>query len=331
MNKYYILLSVIIFILIIIIVKLYDKVNQLNNIQLDKFIESNQSAVKQYKKELDEQLLQCKEEFDKHKIEYDERKKELLESEKLQRESYARAMSDQQAALAQIEYNITAAANSYQRELDLKKKRMDEDYQTWVDGYMQQVMEEQDRICEETDELWHELYQYQKKVQAINEEILRKRELEEKQDFYRITLDQLDIDDINSLNSIRQKLHKHENLDKLIYDTYISKPTIEMIKRVLKGEAPSGIYKITRLKTGEIYIGKSTDIKSRWQQHVKTTFGCGTISHSILHTTMQKDGIENFTFELLEEVPKEKLGEREKYWINFYNSKKYGMNEKDGG
>ena len=34
-----------------------------------------------------------------------------------------------------------------------------------------------------------------------------------------------------------------------------------MVKRVLQGGAPSGIYKITRLKTGEIYIGKSTNVK----------------------------------------------------------------------
>jgi hypothetical protein len=29
-------------------------------------------------------------------------------------------------------------------------------------------------------------------------------------------------------------------------------------------------------------------------------------------------------------VPKEKLTEREKYWINFYNSKNYGLNEREG-
>jgi group I intron endonuclease len=104
-----------------------------------------------------------------------------------------------------------------------------------------------------------------------------------------------------------------------------------MIKRVLEGRAPCGIYKITRLKTGEIYIGKSTDIKTRWQQHTKSAFHCGTISHSILHTTIERDGVENFTWELLEEVPKDKLGEREKYWIEFYDSKRYGLNEKAGG
>ena len=103
-----------------------------------------------------------------------------------------------------------------------------------------------------------------------------------------------------------------------------------MIKRVLNNREPSGIYKITRLKTNEIYIGKSTNIKNRFQQHAKSVFNCGTISHSILHKTMEKDGIENFTFELLEEVPKEKLSEREKYWIQFYDTVKYGMNEKVG-
>jgi hypothetical protein len=46
---------------------------------------------------------------------------------------------------------------------------------------------------------------------------------------------------------------------------------------------------------------------------------------------MAKEGIWNFSFQLLEEVPKEKLSEREKYWINFYHSKDYGMNEKAGG
>jgi hypothetical protein len=66
------------------------------------------------------------------------------------------------------------------------------------------------------------------------------------------------------LLSIRQNLKMRENLDKLIYEAYVSKPAAEMIKRVLQGRAPSGIYKITRLKTGEIYLGKSTDIKKRW-------------------------------------------------------------------
>lgn len=175
-----------------------------------------------------------------------------------------------------------------------------------------------------------EIEDFKKKQQVINEEIMRRRQVEEQTDFYRIVLDESSIDDIQILLSIRQNLKNRENLDKLIYDTYISKPVNEMVKRVLGGRAPSGIYKITRLKTGEIYVGKSTDVKARFQGHAKTAYGVGTIAHSILHTTIKKDGIENFTFELLEEVPKDKLTEREKYWITFYGSKEYGMNMREG-
>ena len=174
------------------------------------------------------------------------------------------------------------------------------------------------------------LEDYKKKQQVINEEILRRRQVEEQQDFYRIVLSESAIQDMQILLSIRENLKMRENLDKLIYDAYVSKPAAEMIKRVLNGRAPSGIYKITRIKTGEIYIGKSTDIKKRWGEHTKTAYGVGSIAHSVLHTTIKKDGIENFTFELLEEVPKEKLTEREKYWITFYDSKNYGLNERNG-
>ena len=46
---------------------------------------------------------------------------------------------------------------------------------------------------------------------------------------------------------------------------------------------------------------------------------------------MEEDGIWNWKFELVEKVSKEALGEREKFWINFYDSKKFGLNEKNGG
>ena len=195
---------------------------------------------------------------------------------------------------------------------------------------MVSLLEQKQEKEHELAVLLEEINDFKKKQSVINEEILRKRQVEEQQGFFKIDLDETSIQDIQILLSIRDKLISRENLDKLIYDVYISKPVMEMTKRVLAGGAPSGIYKITRLKTGEIYIGKSTDVKKRWTEHCKTAFGVGSIAHSILHTTMKKDGIENFTFELLEEVPKDKLTEREKYWINFYQSKKYGMNEREG-
>ena len=184
---------------------------------------------------------------------------------------------------------------------------------------------------EELDELTATIDDYKARRDVINQEILRARAIEEKQDFYRIQLPDSSRHDLDILQSVRKELTKVDILDKLIYDNYVKKSVDEMVKRVLQGENPSGIYKITRLKTGEIYIGKSVNIKDRWIQHAKSCYHCGTISHSILHTTLEKDGIENFTWELLEKVPKDKLGEKEKYWIEFYDSKNFGLNEKAGG
>lgn len=188
-----------------------------------------------------------------------------------------------------------------------------------------------DKRKEELDGLITIINDYKARRDTINEEILRSRAIEEQRDFYRIQLPESSKHDLQILQSIRKEITKIDILDKLIYDNYIKKSVDEMTKRVLKGENPSGIYKITRLKTGEIYIGKSVNIKDRWVQHSKSCYHCGTISHSTLHTIMEKDNIENFTWELLEEVPKDKLGEREKYWIQFYDSKNFGLNERNGG
>lgn len=178
--------------------------------------------------------------------------------------------------------------------------------------------------------LEQEIADLKQKQNIINDRILTDKKTQDQQDFYKIQISDAYQKDIAILNGIRNQLSKIDILDKLIYDNYIKKAADDMIKRVLGGKEPCGIYKITRLKTGEVYIGKSTNIKERWQQHCKSCFHCGTISHSKLHTTMEQDGIQNWTFELLEEVPKDKCTEREKYWISFFNSKECGLNERNG-
>ena len=178
--------------------------------------------------------------------------------------------------------------------------------------------------------LTKEIEIYSAKQAAINEAILRQRAIDEQQDFYRVCLAPETANDVEILNMARRNLKKPEIIDKIIYDNYIAKPVLEMIKRVLQNSTCSGIYKITCLKTGEVYIGKSTDIKNRWQQHCKTVFNCGTIASSLLHTKMKQHGIENFTFELVEQVPKDQLSEREKFYINFYQTKEVGLNERNG-
>ena len=222
------------------------------------------------------------------------------------------------------------ALQKLNHDLENKRKIAAEAFENEQKQMQNSLNARKEEINQELSILQDTLEDFKKKQEVIGQEILRRRAIEEQQDFYRICLTEQQISDIQILWKIIPKLYNRSNLNKLIYDVYYSKEIQAMIKRVLNGTQPSGIYKITRLKTGEIYVGKSTNVKDRWIQHCKTASGCGSIAHSILHTTMEKDGIQNFTFELLEEVPKDKLSEREKYWINFYKSKEYGMNEKEG-
>lgn len=213
-----------------------------------------------------------------------------------------------------------------ENEFASKIRKLSDDYQN-IKNDNEKLKKELDKNIEEIKK---ELEDYRKRREVVNESILREKEIQEKETFYKINISKNDIEDIEILRTIENKLKNREALNKLIYDVYISKPVKEMIKRVLNGGTPSGIYKITYLPTGEAYVGKSTNVKNRWEQHCKAVFGLGNISHSSLHTKMARDGIWNFSFELLEEVEKENLTEREKYYIKFYDTVKYGLNEKVG-
>ena len=45
---------------------------------------------------------------------------------------------------------------------------------------------------------------------------------------------------------------------------------------------------------------------------------------------MKSVGPESFTYEIIEECDRSKLNERERYWINFYNSTDWGFNSTVG-
>lgn len=183
---------------------------------------------------------------------------------------------------------------------------------------------------EQVKYLISQLAEQQSKIDAVNKEILRRRAIEEKQDFYCIQLSQGAKDDISILNEIRPKLSSVEIFNKFIYDNYIAKPTKEMIQRVLSNRNPSGIYKVTNIETHESYIGKSVKISDRWQNHVKAAMGLGGVAESQFQRALKKYGIDKFTWEVIEEVNKDDLTNREKYWIMFYDTKTYGYNQREG-
>jgi group I intron endonuclease len=94
-----------------------------------------------------------------------------------------------------------------------------------------------------------------------------------------------------------------------------------------------GIYKITNLINGKVYIGQSIDIKQRWFKHKSAAFNIADKNYEYpLYRAIRKYGLDNFLFEVLEECSKDELCEKEKFYIAKYHAHgKCGYNQDDGG
>ena len=93
-----------------------------------------------------------------------------------------------------------------------------------------------------------------------------------------------------------------------------------------------GIYKITNKINGKIYIGQSVDIYRRWKDEKTRAFNQNSSEYNTKKSrAFRKYGLENFLFEVVEECSKEQLDEKERFWINKYDSYTNGYNETLGG
>lgn len=91
------------------------------------------------------------------------------------------------------------------------------------------------------------------------------------------------------------------------------------------------IYKIENKLNGKKYIGQTIKtLEKRFSQH-QHNYNKPYFSQLSLYQAFNKYGLENFSFEEIEQVPNELLDEREKYWISYYNSYYDGYNSTLGG
>lgn len=88
-----------------------------------------------------------------------------------------------------------------------------------------------------------------------------------------------------------------------------------------------GIYKITNTKNNKIYIGSSVDIKKRKEKHF-WMLEKRIHDNKFLQSSYDRDGKENFIFDIIEMCDKKDLVEKENYYIleNKTNDMKFGYN-----
>ena len=97
-----------------------------------------------------------------------------------------------------------------------------------------------------------------------------------------------------------------------------------------------GIYRITNQVNQKVYIGQSIRIEKRWEEHKRKPFLEKSEDYNYpLYQAIRKYGLENFTFEIIEECSPEDLNWKEEYYISLYESypleKGKGYNQTPGG
>ena len=94
------------------------------------------------------------------------------------------------------------------------------------------------------------------------------------------------------------------------------------------------IYKIICKPTNKVYIGKTEiSVEYRWNQHLKAAFKENNDEYNFpIHRAIRKYGEEAFLIDIIDSTEDSNLlKEKEKYWINYYNSYYDGYNATLGG
>lgn len=267
----------------------------------------------------------------------------LLESEKKvlinQKDSLNKEILSYSDLLIKEKEKLKEYKESLQEQLDLSAEKMSQNYfnaeQEYKDEYEETlknyVLDFQEKIHLKTLELKEteaRLEDLRRKTTAAIEAYKREQEKKEKQDFYRIKLSEADVIEIEKLREVAKILRDSEPLNKVIWKVYYENPFSDLCGRVVGKKARTGIYKITNIKNNMCYIGQAKDIASRWGQHCKRGVGADTPTKNKIYPAMLEYGIENFTFEIIEDCELEKLGEREKFWQEYFKAKEYGYSIK---
>ena len=239
-------------------------------------------------------------------------------------EAYAKAMHDK--ASASIESDIKELEKYY----NTAKEDFNKEYLQMMDDLSKDMSNIIQAKQTQIDDLEGQRRKLSDSIAATIQARVREKEIKEQLDFYCLKLEPADAADIENLIKIKSRLNKPRILSMLIWQTYYQKPMTQLCNDVLGTKIVTGIYKITNQLTGQSYIGQARDVASRWKEHAKCGLDIDRPAGNKLYQSMIEDGLQNFSWELLEECTPIELNEKEKNYIEMYQSFEFGFNSNKG-
>ena len=223
---------------------------------------------------------------------------------------------------------MSNASEAMSKQYEQAKQIAENDYletlKDCANSFISQINDKKNELKKVQDELTDLTQKLNSAVEANK----RAEEIKQKQDFYRLQLTAIDLDEIKRLREVEPYLREKEPLNKVIWKVYYEKPYTDLIGRVVGTGIHTGIYKITNIENQMCYVGQAVNIADRWKQHIKRGIGAEAPTRNKLYPAMLEVGVENFTFEIVEECDKSKLNEREDYWQEFFHAKDFGYSIK---
>lgn len=292
------------------------------------------------KQEIEKVFLQNKEAFSLQLKELENN----IQIKEARKQEIAKAIEilekSKQASIAQSDQALQLELNKLYEQFDNATAELGANYQKKKEEYQKAlvntIQEGASEYSTKIAEYKNELASYSKLIaeaknnyDIIVEAHRREVEIKTQKDFYHITLSEQDLREITKLREVESYMRNSRPLCMAIWSYYYQTPTNDLINRIIGANPKTGIYKLTNILNGMVYIGQATNIRDRWIEHIKCGLGIDAKENS-LYKAMRKDGVENFTFELIEECPRAILNKQEAYWINFYSSNTFGYNMNRG-
>lgn len=231
------------------------------------------------------------------------------------------------------EKRILIAEKEYQTNIANIKQKYEDEKIDWEDSkklLQKSYSDFQMETLKKMDDEHKELDTIRQTRIAAQKAITREKEIKEQKDFYCLPCSVADRNDIQTLERVKKDLNKPRVLSMLIWSTFFQKPMTSLCNNVLGVSTVTGIYKITNQISGESYIGQAVDVAKRWKDHAKCGLGIDASANNKLYKAMQEYGIWNFSWELIEQCPREQLNEKEKYYIDLYMTNDFGYNSNKG-